>query len=142
MMKSLDVWYRGGLRFSCTQCGNCCSGAPGYVWVRKQDIENIATFLGHPDGKLSRTYVRRVGIRHSLTERPNGDCIFLDRADGKATCSIYPVRPTQCRTWRFWNVNLKSPDHWNAEAVTCPGMNCGDRYDFEAVETRRQQQNF
>ena len=22
-----DVWYAGGLRFKCTQCGDCCSGA-------------------------------------------------------------------------------------------------------------------
>ena len=26
-------WYRDGLRFECTRCGACCTGAPGYVWV-------------------------------------------------------------------------------------------------------------
>ncbi|MFM1805538.1 MAG: hypothetical protein RL136_2417, partial [Planctomycetota bacterium] len=25
-------WYAEGLRFECTQCGNCCSGGPGAVW--------------------------------------------------------------------------------------------------------------
>ena len=27
-----------GLRFECTQCGDCCTGAPGYVWVNKAEI--------------------------------------------------------------------------------------------------------
>jgi hypothetical protein len=57
-------------------------------------------------------------------------------------CSIYPVRPVQCRTWPFWNINLKSPDNWNTEAMTCPGMNCGELHDFESIEDRRKQQNF
>ena len=28
-----EPWYRDGLRFECTRCGHCCTGAPGYVWV-------------------------------------------------------------------------------------------------------------
>ena len=27
-----EPWYRDGLRFQCTQCGNCCTGDPGVVW--------------------------------------------------------------------------------------------------------------
>ena len=49
-----DAWYRGGLRFSCTQCGKCCSGAPGYVWVTKDEIEQIAAFLGRPGRGLTK----------------------------------------------------------------------------------------
>ena len=32
------------------------------------------------------------------------DCVFLDRTylPGKAICSLYAARPTQCRTWPFW----------------------------------------
>jgi Fe-S-cluster containining protein len=33
------------LNFTCTQCGNCCSGEPGYVWVTKEEIRRIAEFL-------------------------------------------------------------------------------------------------
>ena len=36
-------WYQAGLRFGCTQCGNCCSGPPGYVWVNREEIRAIQT---------------------------------------------------------------------------------------------------
>ncbi len=139
--QSLEVWYKDGLRFTCTQCGNCCSGAPGYVWVTKQDVENIARFLGHADGRLPSKYVRRVGLRRSLTEKPGGDCIFLARTRDAATCAIYPVRPTQCRTWPFWNENLRSPETWNEEAKECPGMNQGDHHDLESIDARRRRRS-
>ena len=31
-----EPWYRDGLRFACTRCGACCTGAPGYVWVDRR----------------------------------------------------------------------------------------------------------
>lgn len=136
-MAARRKWYRDGLSFECTQCGNCCSGPPGYVWVNKQDIARIAKFLGLPDGRLGKKHLRRVGLRRSLTEEANGDCTFLKRDGGKAYCSIYDVRPLQCRTWPFWSGNLKSQDAWNAAATTCPGMNRGNHYGFVAVEELR-----
>ncbi|MFQ5492289.1 MAG: YkgJ family cysteine cluster protein, partial [Phycisphaerae bacterium] len=132
-------WYQAGLNFTCTQCGHCCSGPPGYVWVTRREIKGIAEYLDRKDGKLAPSQLRRVGLRHSLTEKSNGDCIFLVRQNGKATCSIYPVRPVQCRTWPFWDGNLHSPDDWNRAAETCPGINRGQHHDFVTIETRRRQ---
>ena len=137
-----EKWYRGGLSFECTQCGNCCSGDPGYVWATKEEIRGIAQFLGRDDDWLDKKHLRRVGLRYSLTEKPDGDCIFLKRADGKSMCSIYPVRPLQCRTWPFWNNVLRSPDSWNATATTCPGMNRGAPYDYVQIEMRRTQKDW
>jgi Fe-S-cluster containining protein len=135
-------WYRDGLCFECTQCGNCCSGPPGYVWVTKADVARIAKFLGL-DGRLGKKYVRRVGLRHSLTEKKDGDCIFLTRKDGRTSCSIYPVRPIQCRTWPFWTTNLASQDDWNeAHRSTCPGMNKGRHYDLVTIERIRKARTF
>ena len=133
------AWYKDGLRFACTQCGNCCSGAPGYVWVTPEDIENIAHFLGRQDGTLSGKHLRLVGVKHSLTEKPGGDCLFLERANGKATCGIYSVRPGQCRTWPFWEENLVSPTAWADEARTCPGMNHGRHHDYVSIGFRSRQ---
>jgi Fe-S-cluster containining protein len=130
-------WYQAGLNFECTQCGNCCSGAPGYVWVNKQEIKAISEFLGRTDGKLDKGQLRRIGLRHSLTEKPGGDCIFLKWANGKSMCAIYPVRPKQCRTWPFWSPNLRSPDAWNETSTGCPGMGRGRRYDFVQIEQIR-----
>lgn len=134
-----DVWYAAGLAFECQQSGNCCSGAPGYVWVTKADIKNIAEYIGRKDGWLTKKHLRRVGFRHSLTEKPGGDCIFLERSGGCTTCSINPVKPRQCRTWPFWDSNLKSPEHWNDAARGCPGMNKGEQYTLVQINTIRRQ---
>ena len=137
MPKIKTRWYQAGLRFECTQCGNCCSGAPGCVWVTREDIQAISEFLGRSDGKLDKSQLRRVGLRFSLTEKPDGDCIFLKREGGKTMCSIYPVRPVQCRTWPFWNGNLRTPDHWNEATTICPGINHGPLHNFVRIEELR-----
>lgn len=131
-------WYQQGLKFSCTQCGNCCSGEPGYVWVTREEVSKISAFLGRPDGTLDRTHLRRVGIRYSLTEKRSGDCVFLVREGGKSICSIYPVRPLQCRTWPFWDQNLASPEDWQHAHEKCPGMNKGQSYTFVQIESIRR----
>ena len=38
-----EPWYKEGLRFKCTECGKCCTGAPGYVWVNKEEVAEMAT---------------------------------------------------------------------------------------------------
>ena len=138
-----EKWYREGLKFSCTQCGNCCSGDPGYVWATKEEIARISVFLGRTDGWLDNAHLRRVGLQYSLTEHPNGDCIFLKRENGKSMCTIYPVRPLQCRTWPFWKENLRSKKAWDDLAASkCPGMNKGDSYNYVQIETRRTQRTW
>ncbi len=133
------IWYQAGLRFSCTQCGNCCSGAPGYVWVTREEIRAIAEFLGQADGKLDKSQVRRVALRQSLTEKPDGDCIFLVRENNKTSCAIHSVRPKQCRTWPYWESNLRTPHDWNTAAKNCPGMGHGQHHSFESIEEARLQ---
>ncbi|HUW81223.1 MAG TPA: YkgJ family cysteine cluster protein [Phycisphaerae bacterium] len=131
-------WYKDGLRFECTQCGACCSGEPGYVWVTSEEIRKIAEFLGREDGWLSKRELRRVRLSYSLTELPNGDCVFLQWADGKAMCAIYSVRPVQCCTFPFWQHNVKSARNWEQLGKWCPGVNRGRLYDFEQIEQRRR----
>ena len=134
------VWYAEGLSFACTQCGNCCSGAPGYVWITKDDMLRMANYLNMSFNDFTRAYVRQVGNRFSLTERFNYDCVFLTRDNGKIGCSIYPVRPMQCRTWPFWDENLKSRDAWNRASTRCPGMHdkAAQSYELEHIEKCRQ----
>src|ERR1035437_6963538 len=101
-----SVWYANGLRFECTQCGNCCSGSPGYVYLTPDDMHRIAAYLKIPLDTFTRTYVRRVPgqdsngqPRYSLVEKFNYDCTFLTRdpkpgGGEKSGCRIYPVRRT------------------------------------------------
>ena len=35
-------WYAEGLKFTCTQCGNCCTGGPGFVWISREEIRRLA----------------------------------------------------------------------------------------------------
>lgn len=135
-------WYQQGLEFTCTQCGNCCTGDPGYVWATKEEIARISEFLGQTDGWLDKKHLRRIGFRYSLTEKRNGDCIFLTRDDGKSGCSIYPVRPLQCRTWPFWTSTMASANAWAHTAENCPGMNNGKHHDFVQIETIRKQKSW
>jgi hypothetical protein len=86
--------------------------------------------------------LRREGVsRVSLTERPNFDCIFLERQeDGRRTCGIYPVRPQQCRTWPFWSQNLRSRSEWDQvkRRTPCPGMDVGRHYNYVQIESIRK----
>ena len=108
-MKAED-WYQDGLRFRCTQCGDCCTGAPGYVWVNKEEIAKLAARRELDVASFEQRYVRQIGIRKSLKEYKNGDCVFFDNEQRK--CTVYEDRPRQCRTWPFWDSNLRSPDSW------------------------------
>lgn len=124
-------WYRDGLAFECTRCGACCTGAPGYVWVGEEELRRLAGHLGLSPEAFAGRYVRRVGPRLSLVERPNGDCIFWDRGSG---CTVYPARPVQCRTWPFWPENLETPEDWSRTARRCPGSGRGRVYSLEEIE--------
>lgn len=128
-------WYHQGLRFQCSQCGDCCTGAPGYVWVNKAEIAELAAQLDLEVADFERRYVRKVGIRKSLVEFDNGDCVFFDNASRK--CQVYAARPRQCRTWPFWDSNLKSEKAWRATCEVCPGSGQGKLHDLKAIEKQR-----
>lgn len=126
-----NPWYGEGLQFSCTRCGSCCTGAPGFVWVTPQEIGRLADHLDMTLDQFGRTNVRQVGERYSLVERPGGDCIFWDHQAG---CTVYEARPTQCRTWPFWAENLATPASWSRMARSCPGAGQGDWFALEEIE--------
>jgi len=124
-------WYAEGLRFKCTGCGDCCTGGPGYVWVTQAEIDALAARLELTPAAFERKYVRNVGVRRSLKERKNYDCVFLD---AQRRCTVYEDRPLQCRTWPFWNSNLKSPEAWQHTCEVCPGSGHGKLYSLEKIE--------
>lgn len=132
-------WYKDGLHFQCAGCGGCCTGAPGYVWLTDEEEKQIADFLGISLEEFEKTYTRMVyGLRRSLKEIPqnNYDCVFFNSETKR--CSIYDVRPAQCRTWPFWDSLLKSKKDWDEASHSCPGCNQGPLIPFEEIEIRRK----
>ena len=134
--KNRTKWYAAGLCFECTGCGACCSGpGEGYIWVTRPEIELIARHLKTTPGPLRREYLRRVGLRTTIIEHETTkDCIFLRTIGGRKQCVIYPVRPSQCRTWPFWPDNLSGPNAWNSAGRRCPGINRGRHYSAKQIE--------
>ena len=140
-------WYDRGLKFDCTECGNCCTGPPGYVWISEAEIRLLASHLGRSVADMRKRYLRKIGRRFSLRERktPDGqyDCVFLtDRPDGpggqkRRGCGIYPVRPLQCRTFPFWDGIVASRRSWESAARHCPGIGQGRCYSPEQIEALR-----
>ncbi len=128
-----EPWFTDGLNFTCTQCGHCCTGAPGFVWVTDDEIAAIAKSRGEPLREFIPLYTRKVRGNVTLKERANGDCTFWDTARG---CTIYKVRPTQCRTWPFWESNLETPEAWDRTTKICPGSGEGELIPVEEI-TRR-----
>lgn len=130
-MDDQSKWYQDGLRFTCTQCGNCCTGAPGTVRINSEEVAELAAFLGMSRRAFRGIYTRKMRGFVSLREKENYDCIFYDRAKG---CKVYPKRPHQCRSWPFWQANVESPEAWTAESTNCPGMNHGELHPAEVIE--------
>ncbi|MDA8743768.1 YkgJ family cysteine cluster protein [Rubripirellula amarantea] len=130
-------WYRDGLRFECTQCGACCGGEPGYVWVDPEEIEAMAKELDIDVIDFEAKYTRQVGNAKSLKEYENGDCVLLDQTSRK--CTVYEGRPIQCRTWPFWDSNLEKKKDWKETCEVCPGAGVGTLYSFEHIEITRRE---
>jgi hypothetical protein len=124
-------WFKDGLRFTCTGCGDCCTGAPGFVWVNREEIEDLARKVKLSTAEFEERYVRKVGIRKSLVEYENGDCVFFDANSRK--CAVYEARPKQCKTWPFWQSNMASEKTWRETCEVCPGSGTGKLHSAEHI---------
>jgi uncharacterized protein len=124
-------WFEQGLKFTCTGCGDCCTGAPGFVWVNREEIADLAQKVKLTPAEFEERYVRKVGIRKSLIEYDNGDCVFFDTNSRK--CTVYEARPRQCKTWPFWQSNLASEESWQQVCEVCPGSGRGKLHSAEQI---------
>jgi len=142
-------WFKEGLRFECTACGNCCRNHGDgfdYVYSTMRERRAIAAHLGLPQAEFERRYCEDVEGLLSFRSRPLDDgrpgkaCIFLDGS----RCSIYEHRPLQCRTFPFWPELLASRQAWRRDVeALCPGAGRGKLHDLAAIrETAERQARF
>ena len=104
MLEHKDYRYKFD-ELKCLMCdGNCCIGESGYIWITNKEIQELANYLNISIEELEQQYLFKAGYRYSIKERQitkdNYACIFFDL--NKKQCSIYDARPTQCRTFPFW----------------------------------------
>ncbi len=123
-------FFDAGLRFGCTQCGACCTGAPGTVFMNADESARIARHLGLEPEDFLKHYAYPVKGGHSLREvGEEYACIFFrDRR-----CAIYEVRPTQCRTYPFWAERVRSEAAWQKTCRECPGIGRGRLYTRDEI---------
>ncbi|NDJ26857.1 zinc/iron-chelating domain-containing protein [Campylobacter sp. MIT 12-8780] len=116
--------YKQGFDFcfdekACVACGGkCCVGESGNIFASFEELEAIRAFLGLEKAEFVKTYLRKVGLRYSFKECEfeNGfACIFFDQK--KKNCSIYELRPKQCRTFPFWDYFKKHKEELKNECI-------------------------
>lgn len=91
----------------CQDCGGKCCKGEGYVFLEVSECEKIAAFLQLSLDEFGMRYLRKVGNRYALIEpKDREECIFLDDNN---KCTIYPVRPKNCRTFPFWDIFKINP---------------------------------
>jgi Fe-S-cluster containining protein len=121
-------FFDQGLRFACTQCGGCCTGDPGTVYVSAAEVARISGFLKMARSAFIHRYLYPFRDSYSIGEDDDGRCLFY--ADG---CRIYAVRPLQCRAFPFWFSNLRSESAWKRLEKQCPGMGKGPLHTKDAI---------
>jgi Fe-S-cluster containining protein len=121
-------FFDGGIHFECRRCGECCTGDPGIVYADKNEALHIAEYLCMLFSSFADRYLYPLRDAYGIREHSDGRCFFYDNG-----CTIYPVRPHQCRTYPFWFENLRSIKNWKRVCETCPGIGSGDLYSKEKI---------
>ena len=106
----------------CRECeGGCCTGESGFIWITPKEMLDIANFLEIDIEEFKKNYLIKIGYKYSIKERKitedNYECIFFDKKI--SGCSIYPFRPTQCKTYPFWDYFKTNKDELIKE---CPAI--------------------
>lgn len=106
---------------ACEECqGNCCIGESGYIWVNEGTIQSIARALNLDLETFITNYLTKIRYRYTIKEIPYKDgfrCIFFDVEEKR--CQIYNQRPSQCKTFPFWNY---FKDNIQEVEKECPGI--------------------
>lgn len=132
----MSAWWSGGVRFGCQpQCGKCCDQPGGVVFLTKIDVQRMAdeheqSFDEFIEQYCTESMNGRIVLK---SDEKSGVCIFLK--DTKQ-CSIYSVRPQQCKAFPWWAENLHSEQKWNETKLLCPGIESVDAIQIDGKTIR------
>jgi len=118
------------IKFICLKdCSNCCSVPGGFVFLTEKEAEGAAEYLSMQYQEFIDHFTRQIDDELALMDGENEACVFLD----KHSCLIYPKRPQQCRTFPFWQQNMKSEKNWEFTKKVCPGLGRGKRLSASQI---------
>ena len=115
-------WWMEGVSFRCQpNCGRCCDEPGGLVYLSPDDAVRLAQHANlSVEDWLKRDTRTTADGRYILRSREeDGVCIHLNE---RMQCSVYDVRPQQCRAFPWWGENLATPEAWEATKASCPGI--------------------
>jgi uncharacterized protein len=118
-VKNVDdkaVFERKKERFECVKCGNCCC-VPGYVFLNIKEAQKIAKHMKMDYCEFEKMYIKKFQNQLALKTPVVGGCIFWK--DKK--CTIYELRPSQCRTFPYWKELTGSHKDWKEIEEYCEG---------------------
>ena len=127
-LEQRPYFFDAGIRFQCQRCGACCTGEPGTIYVGQDEIVPLAAHLGMSVDDFIQRYLYPFKDSYSIGEHADGRCLFFENG-----CTIYPLRPHQCRTFPFWFSNLRSETRWRGIRKKCPGIGRGPRYGRDEI---------
>lgn len=142
------------MKFKCEKCGHCCNDPSIIVTVTHHDIQRITRFLSFTpqeaikflafyyleDSAAAGKFIASPPIRTikgdtflGLLKDKEGKCVFLDNGN---RCSIYPVRPMECRAFPFTFDVKKRWLCWGVaqKAKQCRGLNKGNAISAEVLD--------
>jgi len=106
---------------ACESCsGRCCIGDSGYIWVTPKEINDMSVRFNLEREDFITEYLSKIGYRYTIKELPYLDgykCVFFNT--DKKECKVYDKRPTQCRTFPFWEHFKNNISEVEEE---CPGI--------------------
>jgi uncharacterized protein len=142
--KSSKPWYKDGLCFECTQCGDCCTGEPGLVLFTTEEGEAMAAQLGITLEDFlfvhgSKTTDEDLWQLNEFLSEYGHDCSLLGRDEaGKTWCRAHAARPMQCRTWPFWPDNLRNKGAWEKAGSDCEGIGRGSIVSLRVIQSEME----
>ena len=130
-----NIIIKDGFDFSfdelkCGECeGVCCIGERGFIWLNSSEMKEIAKFLQINLDEFKDKYLKKVNYKYSIKEKriseKNYECLFFDRKIGG--CTIYNVRPKQCRTYPFWEYFKNNTDELMQECIAITEIKKGKK---------------
>ena len=125
-----------GLRFECTGCGGCCTarGEYAHVYLNPDELGDLADHLRLSVREFRKRYTFKDEYGYTQLRFESDTCVFLE--PGTKRCTVYPARPTQCRTFPFWR-DMIADGKWTDEArALCEGIGRGPTHRLTDVEAR------